>query len=256
MSVVRSLCLAVAVLFALPASAHLLAVEEESRSPHPWWTNDGDASFAEPFDLPFNLLDSQAIFAWLDAGDVDVYRFTVTPADFLQARQLRLPAPFVFASPIPPACFMTRWNYPAIALVAPFGTAPVEDPALHDLPFDVPPGHGVLPVFNTRVYWPERRPIFELPPDDTEIPLNLSWFLPTGCTVDPFDCTKADSLAAPVFVIGTTAYLVVWDPWGLPQDYTLNLGIDESNFQSFPEIEQYVQDNGHLHFSCHPPYWF
>jgi len=241
------------------ASAHLLDVEVESMEPKPWLTDEGNASFDAPHEIGFPVLDSQAVFAWLDAGDVDVYSFSVTANDFTQASSLGLPTPFIFAAPLPPACLNTKGNYPAIAVIAPFGKAAVEDPAGFDLPFPVPPGHGVAVVYNSRdwhwwTWWRcSKRPVFALPDDDTTTPLNLSWFLPTGCTVEPFDCTDSDSLAVPVFQ-PTTGYIVVWDPDGHPQDYTLNLGIDESNFQSFPEIEDYVRDNHYLHWPCLDPY--
>jgi len=237
------------------ASAHNLDVEEQTLNPKPWQTMEGDASFADPHHLVFGIMDSQAVFAWLDADDVDVFQFTVTPADILQADGLGFPWVLAIASPIPAACAQTKNNYPAIALVAPFGTAPVQDPAFFDLPFTVPPGHGVLPVYNTPVQGNEERVIFHLPPEDTDEPLNLSWFLPTGCSVDPyFDCSQADALGLPIFAPYTTAFFVVWDPDGVPQDYTLNIGVDESNFQSFPEIEDFVRDNNHLHRPCTEPY--
>lgn len=241
-----------------PVSAHLLDVEEQNvirtgeynehgeillSEPKPWQRMDGDASWAEPHDIKFPVMDSQAIFAWLDPEDIDVYRFSVTSPDF------------VIAAPIPPACNQTRNHYPAIALVAPFGTAPVQDPSWFDLPFQVPPGHGVLPVYNTRAHGDEERPIFVLPPEDTEVPLNLSWFLPSGCVTEPyFDCTESDTLALPVFAPYVTYYLVVWNPAGNAIDYTLNLGVGEDNFQSFRNIEDLVRDNNHLHTPCTEPY--
>jgi hypothetical protein len=235
------------------ASAHLLDVEEQAYDPKPWQNDEGDSSFLNPHLLKFGVVNSQAIFAWLDAEDVDVYQFTVTLEDIAQGQTLGFPTAMAIASPIPPACQRTKNNYPAIALVAPFGTAPVQDPDDFDLPFDVPPGHGVLPVYNTPVHGNEERVIFYLPPEDTDEPLNLSWFLPTGCTVEPFDCSQADALGAPIFSL-TTAYFVVWDPDGVPQDYTLNVGVDESQFQHFEEIEDFVRDNNHLHGPCTEPY--
>jgi len=235
--------------------AHLLDVEEQAYLSKPWQSDEGDASFANPHQLKFGIMDSQALFAWLDADDVDVYQFTITQADILQAHALGFPTAMVLASPIPAACNQTKNNYPAIALIAPFGTAPVQDPSYFDLPFSVPPGHGVLPVFNTPTQGNEEREIFYLPPEDTEQPLNLSWFLPNGCTLDPyFDCSSADALGAPIFAPFTTAYLVIWDPDGVPQDYTLNIGVDESGFQHFEEIEDFVRDNNNLHRPCTEPY--
>jgi hypothetical protein len=79
----------------------------------------------------------------------------------------------------------------------------------------------------------EPRPIFVLPPEDTAVPLNLSWILPSGCVAEPhFDCSQSSTLGAPIFVPGTTEYLAVWSPAGNPIDYTLNLGVDESSFQT------------------------
>ena len=252
-------------------SGHLLDVEEQNivrtgdyneygqeileSEPKPWKRADADSSWAQPHALKFPLMDSQAIFSWLDPEDVDVYQFTVTFNDVAQGAALGFGGAFVVAAPVPPACNQTRNHYPAIALVAPFGTAPVQDPAWFDLPFTVPPGHGVLPVFNTRAQGSEQRPIFVLPPEDTAVPLNLSWFLPNGCVTEPhFDCSQSDTLGSPIFVPGTTAYLVVWNPAGNPMDYTLNLGVDESSFQSFENIEDLVRDNNHLHTPCTDPY--
>lgn len=257
--------------FTPAASAHLLDVEEQNvirtgvlndygeeillSEPKPWQRPDGDASWATPHLIKFPLLDSQAIFSWLDPEDFDVYQFTVMPSDFAQGAGLGFGGAFVIAAPIPPACNQTRNHYPAIALVAPFGTAPVQDPAFFDLPFDVPPGHGVLPMFNTRAHGNEQRPIFVLPPEDTDIPLNLSWFLPSGCMTEPyFDCSMSDTLGSPIFVPFTTAYLVVWNPAGNAIDYTLNLGVDESTFLNFRNIEDMVRDNNHLHTPCTIPY--
>ena len=252
-------------------SAHLLDVEEQNvirtgeynedgleillSEPKPWKNTDGDASWHMPHYIQFPLMDSQAIFSWLDPEDVDVYQFTLWPADIIQAQTLGFPTAFVFAAPIPPACNQTRNHYPAIALVAPFGTAPVQDPAFFDLPFEVPPGHGVLPMYNTRAHGGEERPIFVLPPEDTDEPLNLSWFLPSGCMTEPyFDCSVSDTLALPVFAPFVSYYLVVWNPAGNAIDYTLNLGIDEGNFQNFSNIEDMVRDNNHLHTPCTEPY--
>ena len=119
----------------------------------------------------------------------------------------------------------------------------------------MPPGHGVLPIYNLRAHGNEERPIFVLPPEDTEVPLNLSWFLPSGCVTEPyFDCSQSDTLGAPIFIPFTTAYLVVWNPAGNAIDYTLNLGVDESTFEHFENIEDLVRDNNHLHQPCTEPY--
>lgn len=257
--------------FAQIANAHLLDVEEQNiirsgdfnaygqeilhSEPKPWKRTDGDASWDAPHEIKFPLMDSQAIFSWLDPDDVDVYQFTVTLNDVAQGVALGFGGAFVIAAPIPPACNQTKNHYPAIALVAPFGTAPVQDPSFFDLPFEVPPGHGVLPVFNTQAQGNEQRPIFVLPDEDTEIPLNLSWYLPNGCVTEPFfNCSQSDTLATPVFAPFTTAYFVVWNPAGNSIDYTLNLGVDESNFQSFQNIDDLVRDNNHLHTPCTGPY--
>ncbi len=269
--ILSTACLLLVAFAATNAGAHLLDVEEQNvirtgeynsqgqeilaSEPKPWQREDGDASWAQPHIIKFPLMDSQAIFAWLDPEDIDVYQFTITPGDIFHAQTLGFPTAFAIAAPIPPACNQTRSHYPAIALVAPFGTAPVQNPAWFDLPFQVPPGHGVLPVFNTPALGNTERPIFLLPPDDTEVPLNLSWFLPSGCVTEPyFDCSQSDTLGAPIFAPFTTAYLVVWDPDGAPMDYTLNLGVDEGSFQSFRNIEDVVQDNNHLHTPCTAPY--
>ncbi len=272
MKVIKFILLSLTLILACSvANAHLLDVEEQNvirtgeynddgleillSEPRPWQRTDGDASWDWPHVIKFPLLDSQAIFSWLDPEDVDVYQFLVTPYDAAQGASLGFGGAFVIAAPIPAACNQTKNRYPAIALVAPFGTAPVQPPEWFDLPFEVPPGHGVLPVFNTPAEEGEERPIFVLPPEDTDIPLNLSWFLPSGCVTEPhFDCSRSDTLGAPIFVPFTVAYLVVWNPAGNGIDYTLNLGVDENNFQSFTNIEDMVRDNNHLHTPCTPPY--
>ena len=73
----------------------------ESRA-KPWRDRDGDSSFNNPHQLKFPVSDSQAIFGWLDFGDVDVYEASTS-----------LPGPsyepdFVVAAPLPAACQTTK----------------------------------------------------------------------------------------------------------------------------------------------------
>jgi hypothetical protein len=148
-------------------------------------------------------------------------------------------------------------------LVAPYGAsmATLYDPALLALPFTVPEGHGVHVVYNTPALWREKREIFELPDEDADPPLNLSWFLPNGCFLEENaegevfpNCFVSDTLVAPVATPGVTYYVAVFDPDGTPQDYTLNMGIDESHTVVDEEIQDFVRDKGHLHRPCTEPY--
>ena len=69
-------------------SAHLLDVEEQNivrtgdynefgqeileSEPKPWKRTDANSSWTQPHALKIPLMDSQAIFSWLDPEDVEV----------------------------------------------------------------------------------------------------------------------------------------------------------------------------------------
>jgi hypothetical protein len=237
---------------ALTVSAHNLDVEPQALSPMPWLHPEGDSSIDRPHFLEFGVMDSQAIFAYLDADDVDVFAFAVTPAD------LAFGPVVVAASALPPACNQTKNNYPVTALLAPMGTSPGLIPGtIADVPFAVPPGYGVLLAPNPPIGEDEERPIFVLPAEGG-LDLGLSWFLPQGLTQQclfqaPWTCDYTNTINTIVWAPGVY-YLAVWDPDGVKQDYTANIGFLEDSYQPNPMLEAWVQGNGHLHGPCRPPY--
>jgi hypothetical protein len=47
----------------------------------------------------------------------------------------------------------------------------------------------------------------------------------------------------------------MWNPTGIPTDYTANIGYSEGNYEpADPEIIALVCDYGIRHRSCHEPY--
>jgi hypothetical protein len=241
--------LAVIALFvAVPAAlAHVPLVEEQVTYAKPWKAPaSADASWEAPFWLPYDVRESQAIFAYLSPGDQDVFAFTVQPW------QLGHGPVVVAASALPPACGQTKEHFPVTALVGPIGPTlrpPVNPEAL---PFVVPPGMGVAFAPNPRPEGGSERPVFSDPN------LGLSWFLPLGLTQEclfnaPWACDYTNTISVPVFVPGTY-YLVMWDPDGVPQDYTANIGFLESGLPPDPSVIDLVKDNGWLHHPCTPPY--
>lgn len=244
----RRMPLALALLVAAPAAlAHVPLLEEQVAYPKPWKAPPGaDASWESPYWLRYDVRESQAIFAYLAPGDLDVFAFTVLPA------QLATGPVLVAASALPPACVQAKEHYPVTALVGPAGPTlrPPLDPAA--LPFPVPPGMGVALAANPRPDGGGERPIFSDPA------LGLAWFLPLGLTQDclfnaPWTCDYSNTISVAVFVPGAY-YLVVWDPDGVPQDYTANIGFLEGGLPADPAVIDFVRDNGWLHQPCTPPY--
>ena len=70
-----------------------------------------------------------------------------------------------------------------------------------------------------------------------------------------WQCDFSNTIARPVFYPGTY-YIVIWNPTGIPTDYTANIGYSEENYQHNPDAEDLVRDNGLLHRTCHQPYPF
>lgn len=249
----RSLLLAAATgSLALAVSAHNLDAEAQAFYRLPWQHPEADSSFSAPHFLKSGVMDSQAVFGFLDADDVDVFAFPVAPGD------LAFGPVVVSASTLPPACNQTKNNYPMTALMAPMGTCPDLIPwTLANVPFTVPEGWGVVVAQNPPVVEDAERPLFVLPAEGG-IDLGLSWFLPQGLTQDclfyaPWTCDYTNTVSTVVFAPGMY-FLAVWDPDGVKQDYTLNVGFLEDNYQPDPLLEAWVQDNGHLHLPCTPPY--
>lgn len=231
--------------FGPPAFAHNLFVEPQTLLENPSQApTEDDFSFAAPF-LIDNVIDSRAIFSYLTPGDIDVFEFEVTPAD------VAFGPVFVSASALPPACQETRDHYPVTALMGPVPGFPQPPPA--SLPFEVPPGMGVI-VADNPVIEEGGRPIFDLDTAEPELNLGIGWFLPLGLTqecllINPFLCNFSNTIAQPVFAPGIYS-IIMWNPDGKEQDYTANIGFSEENLIRSPEIEDLIRDNALLHTSC------
>jgi hypothetical protein len=224
------------------AQAHNPYLEPQALTDKPWKNRDLDSSFDNPFWLQDHVQQSQAIFGWLDNHDTDVVAFNLTPAD------LAFGPVIVAASTLPTACNQTKQNYPATALVG-----PGLPPAPPGLPFDAPPGFGVLVALNPTIPSNEERPIFHAEGD-----LNISWFLPDGLTEQcllhaPWTCDFSNTISTPVFVPGPY-YIVTWDPQGKHQNYTFNIGFEEGSTMPDPETEDIIRDNEWMHTPCTEPY--
>ena len=225
------------------ASAHNLFVEPQTLLENPADApTEDDFSFSAPFQIE-NVKDSQAIFSYLTPGEVDVFEFEVTPQD------LDFGPVLVTASALPPACHETINNYPVTALMGP-GLPP---PSV-DLPFDVPPGMGVIVANNPKVDIGSERSIFDIDIAEPQLNLGIAWFLPQGITQDcllnnPFQCDFSNSIALPVFVPGIYS-IIMYDPDGKAQDYTANIGSSEENQIPNPEVEDLIRDNNLLHTAC------
>jgi hypothetical protein len=224
---------------------------------------------ADEYTLPpLTVEDSQAIFAYLTRGDVDVYKFTVTFEDVMDGPVI------VSASALPPACRQTRNNYPVTALIGvgfvtfppPFGTA--NDPtiplpgAVQDF-LDDNPGFQILVADNPRIPRWQPRPVFDTDVADPESGLGLSWFLPKGlsleCLFDPeIQCDFSYTISAGVVIPGDY-YIVMWDPRGRKQDYTANIGFGEDATECYIDngnrdvIIGLSANNGLLHRRCTEP---
>ena len=251
-------CCALAVFVgATSGKAHNVEIEPQALYSWPMFAPaDDDYSWSNPRVLD-NVVDSRAVFAYLSLLDVDVYQFTLTAEDLVEGPVL------VSASALPPACWEYQWVYPVTALVGPQAAGPGSPPGLPPddgtlaLPFDVPPGLGVIKAENPWICYPDQRPIFTLDEGDLG---PISWFLPSGLTQEclmtaQWQCDFSNTIAQPVFYPGTY-YIVIWNPKGIPTDYTANIGYGEENYQPNPEAEALVRDNGLLHRRCHGPYPF
>lgn len=279
MQTIPTLILLATMLFATHVCGHNLQLEPQMVEPgsdplavaaEPWNNLAGDTTFDSPMPLGWTIGTSQIVFGYLDANDVDYYTFTIShdnlttapieTNDYEQASRLFNAAnPVLIAAALPPACAETLDNYPAVALIAKIGTAKGLFSYI-DVPFEVPEGYETFAMTNAPPAPGGQRVIFNIPAEDGEEPLNLSWFLPKGCKMpDPndimtLDCSKSRSLVGSILAEGETYYVAVWDPKGTAQDYSLNIGIDEMYFSEDPEIEDAVRDNKYLHTSCSPPY--
>jgi hypothetical protein len=235
------------------AFAHDISIEPQALCSIPILAPpQSDFSWSHP-DVLNNVLDSQAIFGYLGIADVDVFSFQVTPAQVATGPVL------VSASALAPACLEYQNVYPVTALIGPQAPSPFGPPGLPaptaglNLPFGVPAGLGVLVAANPHVSYPNKREVFVLEGD-----LGLSWFLPKGlsqyCLLNAqYLCDFSNTIARPVFYPGTY-YIAIWNPTGIPTDYTANIGYSEANYTPNPEAEDEVRDNALLHRSCHEPY--
>lgn len=258
--------------------AHFLQLEPQMINPNTRkititrkpWRNAGDTTFENPMPIGWTILTSQVVFAYLDASDVDYYTFTISrdnatippyeTNDYEQAQTyFRAPNPVLRTSVLPPACAETVDNYPAVALIAKKGTASGIF-AFNDVPFDIPEGYEAFSMTNLPPASGEQRVIYEIPKEGASKPLKLSWFLPEGCQLSPpgsprpLNCTNSRTLTASILAEGETYYIAVWDPKGVAQDYSLNIGFDERFANGDPAIRRAIRNNKYLHTPCHPPY--
>jgi len=215
-----------------------------------------DEDLCQTVTLKDSIQDSKATFAYLSRHDVDWFQFTIPQWEVDAALAAYnagfnpFPGVLVNAIVLPPACKHTRRNYPKVALLGTDLPAPTQA-----LPFDVPDGYGVVVAENPRVPPGEQREIFEIGEDGGFV-LNLSWFLPVGLSQECFSAGTCDWTNT-IFHISATAgtyYLVVWDPHGHRQDYTLSTGFSESNYDPVPELIDVVSNHKLVHRQCRPPY--
>ena len=238
-----AIALGVLYFFGQFASAHNLFVEPQTLLETP---SDAPAEDDFSFEAPFlieNVKDSQAIFSYLTPGEVDVFEFEVTIQDVAFGPVV------VAASALPAACNETINNYPVTALMGP-GLPP---PSI-DLPFDVPPGMGVILAKNPKIGSGNERPIFDIDIAEPQLKLGIGWFLPKGITQDCLLndislCDFSNSIAQPVFVPGIYN-IIVYDPDGKAQDYTANIGSSEENRIPDLDVEDLIRDNNLLHTAC------
>ena len=250
-------------------SAHIISVENQTLFKIPWHADEeDDFSFANPFmvtrfvqdtngnDIYVGPAESQAIFSYLTQDDYDVFMITVTPQDIPQFG----PPLIISASALPPACQQTRKNYPYTALLGPVYAGFLPPSPDMDLPFDVPPGYGIIVAENPGVGKKETRPEFNIDLADPELALGISWFLPLGLTQEclleaPWTCDYRNTISQPIFVPGNY-YVVMWDPEGKQQDYTANIGFLEevSGEIDQTDMQEMVKDNALLHRPCRDPY--
>ncbi len=235
-----------------PALAHTISIEPQALHTFPRFAPpSADYSFTRPLVLT-SVVDSQAIFAYLSPGDVDVYQFTLTEQDVANGPVL------VSASALSPGCVEYLNVYPVTALLGPQSPNPQGPPGLPAwdgrvwLPFAVPDGFGVVFADNPKQCYPQRRELFTQQDPGAG---TLSWFLPKGLTQSCLlenqgTCDFSNTIAQPVFYPGTYS-IVMWNPTGAPADYTANIGYDESNYESRQELEALVRDNALLHRPCH-----
>jgi hypothetical protein len=248
---------------------HIISIEGQAYYKIPWHAPENeDFSFVNPFMVTRFVLDpdgnelyvgpaeSQAVSAYLTKNDFDVYQVNVTPMDIPEFG----PPLIISASALPPACQQTRNNYPATALLGPIIAGFPEPTPDLDLPFEIPPGYGIIIAENPELGKKEQRPIFNIDLADPELELGLSWFLPLGLTQDcllyqPWLCNYENTISQPIFVPGVY-YIVMWDPNGKRQDYTANIGFLEevSEVIDQTEMQELVKDNALLHRPCREPY--
>lgn len=216
--------------------------------------------------------------------------------DTFQAQQVPDAAAFgaqgltvVAASPIPPACEEARNDYPAIALTVPCSLmtdptgAPLPGPfpgappvstvvmgpgAVEDVPFatgplsDFAPQIFTAPALNGQAMC-IAQVAFNVPSEDRvvfhEPHTNNAWFMPNGCSVEPFlDCSSAPGifylLPAGFMPFDYTNQLVVWNPTGERIDYTLNTGFAEGHpwIAHNHDLEEEIEENAWVTHACTP----
>lgn len=185
--------------------------------------NPYDSSFITPYPQNFEagvglcannwgIINSLAQFGYLNsATDFDVYNYSITAFDYLQALGLGppfnipgTPTTLVTFNVLPQACENNLDVYFSYALVADPGTlfggdgplGPTDYSTLPpDLAAQLSPGKTVIVVHDDHPDSGinEDRHIFQLGPDELEVDgIDLGWFLPKGCTNtdDEISCSR------------------------------------------------------------------
>ncbi len=173
-----------------------------------------------PFAIPGSIEESRAVFSYLHRNDIVDAR-----ADRVRSRHRCADARCerICAATRVPAHASA---YPVTALPGP-GLPP--PPSNLALPFDAPPGQGVVFAPNPRVTPRRDRPVFNFPESD------YAWFVPLSLTEEclvraPWPCDYSNTINTPVFVPGTYA-LVIWNRTGKGLDCTANFGLREDLFE-------------------------
>jgi hypothetical protein len=150
----------------------------------------------------------------------------------------------VSASALPPACSQYKNFYPKTVLMGIGLPAPTEE-----LPFDVPPGYGVIVAENPHVI--DREILTEV---------GISWYLPDGLTQQclyeaPWSCDYTNTISQAVFAPGQY-FLIVYADEGRFGDYTANIGFLETGTPLTPEQEaivEYIKSGAGYRLPCVEP---
>lgn len=181
-----------------------------------------DLRDARPFEVPKSVEQSIAVYAWLrSTRDLDVYAFRLDDAQPTR----------VFLEVLVPVCPGYENLLPWFAVVGPGLPPPVPGDSL---PFEVPPGEGVVVLPN-------------LEPGE-----------PRSTFYEPFgDKSYYQGPRFDQFLSGPGAYQVIyWDPRGARGDYVAIIGAEEiweaDDIQRALRLTPIIRQGGELHTECAP----